>query len=216
MLLDDLGIRRAALVGWSSGGDEVTEFAARYPERTRAVVLLDSYAWSTGAEPDGKDFPVDQKLEPKDLRSAASYRSYWKRVMAPNVPWTPAMEAVIADTTRVAKDGSVQLRLSDKVEKAFHDSHTTSHLGDVRAPMLAMFAQWDAGGFLAADSSPEQLRTLDVFIDEKLRPWQNGAISEFRHLAPNAHVLILERTGHSALPFQQRDRIIAELHHFLD
>ncbi|MFD5425013.1 alpha/beta fold hydrolase [Streptomyces sp. NPDC127084] len=39
-LLDDLGIKRATLIGASHGGQVAVEFAARHPERVNALVLL--------------------------------------------------------------------------------------------------------------------------------------------------------------------------------
>ncbi len=40
--LDSLGIRRASLVGWSMGGNELTGMATRYSERVEKLVYLDA------------------------------------------------------------------------------------------------------------------------------------------------------------------------------
>ena len=37
-LLDSLGIKRAVLGGWSMGGNEITRFAERYPERAAGII----------------------------------------------------------------------------------------------------------------------------------------------------------------------------------
>jgi pimeloyl-ACP methyl ester carboxylesterase len=49
-LLDHLHIERASLLGWSMGGNEVTEFAGRYPERVNKIIYLEGgYDWSDPA-----------------------------------------------------------------------------------------------------------------------------------------------------------------------
>ena len=46
-VIDDLGIRRAVLIGHSMGGRLVTELAASEPERAIAVILLDAIVGDT-------------------------------------------------------------------------------------------------------------------------------------------------------------------------
>lgn len=50
-LLDQLGIPRAALVGWSYGGGVVQTFALEHPERVSQLVLLGSVGPSISPEP---------------------------------------------------------------------------------------------------------------------------------------------------------------------
>ncbi len=49
-LLDHLGIARAAILGFSSGGGVAIDFALAYPTRTRALIVVDAalggHAWS--------------------------------------------------------------------------------------------------------------------------------------------------------------------------
>src|ERR1700757_5086068 len=46
-LLDHLGIARTSMLGWSLGGNEITEFAAKYPGRVDKLVYLEAgYDWS--------------------------------------------------------------------------------------------------------------------------------------------------------------------------
>ena len=52
-VLDAVGAARAALFGWNEGGPMSLLFAATYPERTAALVLLSSYAKATRSE----DYP---------------------------------------------------------------------------------------------------------------------------------------------------------------
>ena len=70
-LLDNLGIERIYLLGWSMGGDEITEFAGRYPERVEKLVYLEGgYDWSDASffEPSTKILAVNS-ADPATLRS---------------------------------------------------------------------------------------------------------------------------------------------------
>jgi pimeloyl-ACP methyl ester carboxylesterase len=66
-VLDAVGSERAALVGLSEGGPMCTLFAATYPERTSALVMIGSYArrlWAPdypwGATPEESQSFLDQ------------------------------------------------------------------------------------------------------------------------------------------------------------
>lgn len=51
--LDDIGVRRAAFVGFSQGGATVLEFAVRHPERATAAVAVAGFA-ASAAPPDDR------------------------------------------------------------------------------------------------------------------------------------------------------------------
>ncbi len=50
-LMDELGIEQAVLVGNSAGGTIATHTALRYPERVKALVLVDAAIYSGGGSP---------------------------------------------------------------------------------------------------------------------------------------------------------------------
>ncbi|MDQ3810049.1 MAG: alpha/beta hydrolase [Chloroflexota bacterium] len=66
-LLDHLGIERAHLVGFSMGGNVVLNFALRYPERCRSIVLIGTGAGTVNRERFERDIERTVQL----LRSAS-------------------------------------------------------------------------------------------------------------------------------------------------
>lgn len=50
-LLDALGVREAGVVGTSAGGPSAIQFALRYPERCRALVLISTATYVPGTQP---------------------------------------------------------------------------------------------------------------------------------------------------------------------
>jgi class 3 adenylate cyclase len=73
-VLDAVGAQRPALWGWNEGGPMSLLFAATYPERTAALVLLSSYAKATRSE----DYPFGPTPEANDM-VAARFAAEWGR-----------------------------------------------------------------------------------------------------------------------------------------
>ena len=71
-VLDAVGAARPALFGWNEGGPMSLLFAATYPERTAALVLLSSYAKATRSE----DYPFGPTSEVHEI-VAARFASEW-------------------------------------------------------------------------------------------------------------------------------------------
>lgn len=217
-LLDSLRIDRVALAGWSLGGNEMTEFAVRYPDRVIGLVYLDCYDLGDPAFGSFlQTWPVSTTATPEDLASMDAFRAWWKRLAAPSVPWTPAMDAMVTDLVDIQADGSVTVRLSDSLTAAFFSEGMAFRpdYGAIKAPILAIFARWDAESIVGANAPDTIQRRVETWFQEQQRPWQEEAIQHFRSSAPGAEVVVLEHTGHAALPFQARDTIVAAMRRFL-
>ena len=96
-VLDHAGIRKATLVGWSMGGNEITQFAGERPDRVDNLVYLDSgYDWS--APEFLKPFeqmvftvaPVDA-----DLVSLDAYRRWFRTAWFGQAAWSDGLEGYI-------------------------------------------------------------------------------------------------------------------------
>jgi pimeloyl-ACP methyl ester carboxylesterase len=82
-VLDDVGIERAALVGGVAGALMVMLFAATYPERTKALVLVDPFA----RMPQAPDYPIG--FAPEEVTRRVERFTGWGQgalldVMAPS------------------------------------------------------------------------------------------------------------------------------------
>jgi pimeloyl-ACP methyl ester carboxylesterase len=218
-LLDSLGIRRTALVGWSLGGNELSEFAVQYPERVTGLVYLECYDLGdvTFARV-LQDYPVNLSPGSSDLATAAAFRRWWKRTWAPDAAFTPAMEAEIADVVETQPNGSLRVVTDDSTSAALLAGAITyrPRHSAIKAPILALWGRWYRGG-LIDQNAPDSLRQkVDRFLRDDVRPLQDSAIARLRAAAPAARIIVLDSAGHSAFPLQNRDTIVAELRHFLN
>ena len=90
VVLDSLGIARAVLAGHSLGGDEMTLFARRYPERVAALIYIEA-AYNRSSSRDSMAryaVPPSETPPPSDAdqASVAAYQSYYARVNGVTMP----------------------------------------------------------------------------------------------------------------------------------
>lgn len=218
-VLDQAGIRRTVLVGWSMGGDEAADFAVRWPERTAGVVLLDSYDLSA---PEYAamlaHYPASFDTDTSALASPDAFRRWWKRTAAPDVPWSPAMHGEVNDLFVTLPDGQVRPTLSDSLQMTFIRALMAFHprYAEIRAPVLAFQARPGPRTALERTMPDSIERKIDRWVTEEMLPWQDSAHARFHRALPDARIVFLDRTRHSALPFQRRDVIVSEMRRFLE
>jgi pimeloyl-ACP methyl ester carboxylesterase len=90
VVLDSLGIDRAVLAGHSLGGDEMTLFARRHPERLEALVYIEA-AYNRASSRDSMAryaVPSSETPPPSaaDIGSVQAYRAYYARVNGVTMP----------------------------------------------------------------------------------------------------------------------------------
>jgi pimeloyl-ACP methyl ester carboxylesterase len=165
-LLDQLGIGQAHLLGWCMGGNEITEFAARYPGRVTKLVYLDSgYDWSDPAFVQHLvSYLRATRPGASDRASLDAYRAWYRTYWLGNAEWTSALEAYLRDATRLV-DGSVRGVPSGSMYIPLIRSISSSprRYLQVHAPALAIYA----ASFLplSADSGQaERARTFNAFM----------------------------------------------------
>jgi pimeloyl-ACP methyl ester carboxylesterase len=76
-LMDELGIAKAHLAGWSMGGNEITAMAGTHPERVDRIVYLDAaYDWGEPTSADAfKSLPTETTPTDSDMKSLDAYRA---------------------------------------------------------------------------------------------------------------------------------------------
>jgi non-heme chloroperoxidase len=84
IVLDSLGIDRAVLIGHSLGGDEMTLFARKHPQRVVALVYIEAaYNRATARDSMARYVAPESNVpqpSDKDKESAEAYRAYYARV----------------------------------------------------------------------------------------------------------------------------------------
>jgi len=156
------------------GGDEITEFSSRYPDRVDKLVYLEGgYDWSdTAFFKPFADILAINSPEPAVLNSLDTLRSWYSAAwIGKGIAWTDGLEAFLCDATRIKPDGAIDPVPSLDVFTALLQTLGTwsRDYTKVRAPALALYAT----NFFPTDRS-------DPVLAEKLRAFEEGAMDPFR------------------------------------
>jgi pimeloyl-ACP methyl ester carboxylesterase len=133
-ILDDLGIERAPIAGWSMGGFVAQTIAADYPERTAALILIGSDAGgelSVSAEREVFLRLIDHSGTPREQASRLI------RLLFPDPP-ASAIDAEFGDLVaeaRAALDPEA-LRSQEALMASWHRTPCADRLGRISAPVL--------------------------------------------------------------------------------
>jgi pimeloyl-ACP methyl ester carboxylesterase len=217
-LMDALGIKTADLVGHSAGGNEITELAARYPERVRRIVYLDAgYDW---ADPDFKAACDALPFSALDIPASAmssldAYRSYQKTIWYPQLDDMRRVEASLREDIVVQPDQTVKTRTSKEVLDAHFDALVGNKARDysrVHVPVLAIYTQ-----------HMYDLQTTNLRLRDRARAWEVKYWTAFQEKSIKrlrdelAGVQVVRVSGvHGSFFLTNRERVVAAMRSFLD
>jgi len=209
--LDSLRLGRVILVGHSIAGEEMTRFAATYPDRVDRLVYLDAAYDRIDADSMFQDvFPVPPNVAARpvptaaDTATPAAYVAFVHRTRGVNIP-----EADIR--ARYRYDG-----WNEEITPAYQ-SMTVEHPAyrSVRAPALAIYAvidgvsqlePWQRTDRAHAAGLQEEIRGSEL-VDRKLR-------SKFKNQV--AHGEVLEIHGaHHWIFISNADEVVSATRRFL-
>jgi len=168
--LDAAGIEKAALVGHSLGGDEITAFASTYPNRTAGLVYLDAAIDHALAirtiDGLGRSLPSPPDPTASDRSSVSSYRQYLRRITGVEFP----IGEVLA-TTVPNRSGLLSYRTGSRVSSAISAATVPPEFSKVRAPVLVLYsdATVDDAFPWVRDNAAERARAAMV-LNEQIRP----------------------------------------------
>jgi pimeloyl-ACP methyl ester carboxylesterase len=216
-LLDNLGIERVYLLGWSMGGDEITEFAGRYPERVEKLVYLEGgYDWSDASffEPFTKILAVNS-ADPAVLRSLDDLRAWYCAAwVGSNVQWTSALEAFLRDAVRIEGNGAVSPVPSLQVFEPLLNTLGTwrRDYTKVRAPALALYGTV----FFPTDRSNAVLaQKLRDFEQNVMQPFRRASMERIRRELPDVRVEVIGDRNHMSIGVLTPDALAASIREFL-
>jgi pimeloyl-ACP methyl ester carboxylesterase len=168
-VLDHVGAERVILAGHSMGCNVAARFAADHPERTTAVLLIDS---GLPIRPDD-DLDFDDEAEPPGLldrleetfASVEEYEAYWRSHPALKDVWDEDVEAYlrtdyVEDEKGVRCVVNIEPVRSDIADVMF-DGLTWTAVTRVRAPVRLMRAEhglFDANPLIPLPQLEEFLR----------------------------------------------------------
>ncbi len=213
-LLDRLGIRRASLLGWSMGGNEITGLAARNPDRVDRLVYLESgYDWS---DPEFLR-ALRSRLEelgppPSALQSLDAYRRWHRQTWFGDTPWTPGLEAYLRDIVRVDPDGRVLPVPSDDTVAALFASLAAwpRNYRPIRTPVLALYATsfFPSGAAAPADDPPPG------WEDRVMVPFRRANVERLHAEIPHAVVRQFPDTAHMSIAVLAEAPVVTAIRDF--
>jgi pimeloyl-ACP methyl ester carboxylesterase len=209
--LDRLHLTRVILLGHSIAGEEMTRFAASYPDRVIKLVYLDAaYDRPEASQLMEDAFPVPPIVpnppepEDADTATASAYVAFVHRTRGVNIP-----ESDIR--TRYKYDGWDE----DITNAAQSMRVETPNYRKVRAPALAIYAVTDSVSQL------EPWQRTDTAHFDGLRMMIKGTESVYKKMRAEfrqevAHSSVLEIHGaHHWIFVSNRDEVVAAVRRFL-
>jgi pimeloyl-ACP methyl ester carboxylesterase len=206
-LLDELKIKKVAVVGHSMGGMLAVRFARNYPERTVQLVLenpigLEDYRFKVPVR-------TTQDVYESELKntSAASHRAFLKTYF---VQWKPEYESFVEVRTRVTLGGeyprwakaaalTYQMIYQQPVRHEFHL---------IESPTLLVIGQEDRTTLGRGAVSPGVLRTLGDYPKlgkEAARDIPNAKLVELPNVGHIPHLESPEKFHRALLDFLKKN-----------
>lgn len=200
LFMDQAGLARAALVGHSLAGAELTHFATKFPDRVTALVYLDAaYDRSTQmasieADPISPDPPSTA-----DRASAASFIAYVRRTR-PDLAryWTSAVERDLRASVAARPEGGAGYRTTGQIFGQLISGASASppDYTKIQAPALAIYSVEDEDFRLPPNASPQLQAALNAFEGGPLAAWRNGSIDQFKAQMGKGTVVELDAGHH--------------------
>lgn len=190
--LDALRINRVILAGHSIAGDELTGFAATYPERVEKLIYLDA-AVDPAIDPAAKDIrareePHAPKTPKEALVSLDALLNYLSRRLSLTNP-SRALEASVRDSYLVHPDGSVERRTPDSVYRAILRGFAFASLDytKIKQPTLSFYEDPSTA------SSVEEQKELAEFINDNVALIKkSGPEIQVERVAGSRHYLFID------------------------
>jgi len=201
-VMDAVGFAKAAVFGMSEGGPQAIMFAAKRPERTRALILYGSFAAAPGASWD------DLERDPAELR--ARLVPELGEDYTPSTKQLGCMQEMVRGARSAWGSGATAKRWFPSVRSMRQlgmVERMSASPGMVRATLESNF-RIDVRPILPTLTAP----TLVIHAREDLMPVQCS-----RYLAdhiPGARYLEVEGAAHAPW-FTEPDRILTEIEEFL-
>lgn len=216
LLVDNLNIKKVNLLGWSMGGNEITEFAIRYPDRTNKLIYLEA-----GYDMSDKEFDIFLKSLPKsflpspvDLRSMDSYRKWYHSFWFPDIEWNETIESNLQATIHVNNDSSITTIPNDSTSKLILESAMKYHreYDRIAAPAIVIYAR----PYLCPPTQdPSIVKLYDSIESNLLNKWRINSMNRISSEFKNATIIEMPKGSHTSLIFSSRDTLISSVSSFL-
>jgi pimeloyl-ACP methyl ester carboxylesterase len=216
LLLDSLQINKASLLGWSMGGNEITEFATLYPDRVNKLIYFEAgYDLSDGGfEKLVANMPKSYLPDSSDMKSLNKYREWYHRFWFRDIKWNNALEANLLASVHVNSDSSVETIPNDNIFKSILGEaikYRRSYAG-IQAPSLVIYTE---PFFYPADNNPETIKLYDEIENNIVSSWREANKQRIKTELRNAAIVDAPGGSHVSFLFTSHDYLVKTIDSFL-
>jgi pimeloyl-ACP methyl ester carboxylesterase len=216
LLLDSLKIDRASLLGWSMGGNEISEFALRYPQRVIKLIYLEAgYDLSDGGF--GKlqaNIPTSFLPDSSIMSSLENYRAWYHRFWFGDVEWNHSLENNLRASVHVNQDGSIQtIPNNDVFRSILKEAMSYQRIYEnIQAPSLVIYTK---PFFHLADSNAATIALYDGLEKNIVTPWREVNRKRIAQELPNVKIIDAPAGTHTSFLFLSHDFLAESIGSFL-
>ena len=217
LLLDSLNIDEANLLGWSMGGNEITEFASLYPDRVGKLIYFEAgYDLSDGGfEKLVSNIPKPYLPDSSVMKSLHNYREWYHRFWFGDVDWNEVLEANLLASIKIYSGGGVETIPNDHVFKSTlrEAMNYKRSYQKVRVRSLVIYSK---PFFHPADNDPETIKLYDSIENNIVVPWRSANKKRMEEELPNATIVEAPSGTHTSFLFLSSDFLLKTIQLFLD
>ena len=215
-VMDDVRFPRASLLGWGMGGDEITAFAGRYPDRVDKIVYLEGgYDWSsTSFHRAFTKILTANEASTSTARSLDLLRVWYREALLGSAPWTNGLESnfrdmVVFDRSGAPHPGPAPVALAPLVATL---GTWRREYKKVRAPVLALYA---TTYFPTERSDPALAQQVRDFEQNTMVPFRRASMERVQRELPKVTVRQIPNRTHMSIGIQDPDSLAAIIAEFL-
>lgn len=193
-ILNGLGIEKAAFVGHSLAGGELSTLGREYPDRVTRLVYLDA-AYDRSAVPGiMAELPA---IPPPSAKNLASLHALTKWREGALRVHSKAIEADLADVMRVTEEG-LKPRTSREIAQTIlaGDISAPPEYAEIKAPSLAVYSSKDVAEQVPASADPAIRQAVIAYSLKHIRPWMLRSQATFLEEEACGATYEVPRSGH--------------------
>ncbi len=216
LLLDSLQISKANLLGWSMGGNEITEFAIQYPERTNKLIYFEA-GYDLSEEPFKamlQSIRQSAFADNADLVSVEAFRKWYHGFWFPDVEWNSTLESNLNASIHINFDSSISTIPNNEVSRITlqHAMNYHRNYDKVIAPTLVLYTN---SFFQAAKNDSATAEIYSKMEKQIINPWRQSSMKRIKSEMKNVTTKIISKGSHVSFIFLSKDEIVKSINSFL-
>lgn len=217
LILDSLKIDKANFLGWSLGGNEITEFAIKYPDRVVKLIYFESgYDLSDGGFAKlVSNTPKSYLPDSSVIKSLNNYREWYHHFWFGDVKWNNALEDNLLASVKINTDGSIETIPSNAVFKSILSGAMNYQRSyeKIQSPSLVIYTK---PFFHPPDGKSSTIKLYDSIENNIVTPWRIANRKRIETELQNATIVDAPSGTHTSFLFLSNDFLVKTIKKFID